>query len=210
MLHRRGAAANARLLAEFRSVRRISHRNLVQLFEMFDDGQHACFTMELVDGQDLLSWLQSDDGDPDQVWLRKVQAALLQLLDGLEELWRCGFAHGDVKPSNVRVQSDGRAVLKYLAPYVFRVAISDNRLLECTDETVTFKRSPMAMPERSSVASCLNPRSRITPQIIWKVDDAPEPTQGERQGVSPPSLPHDRPDGQFQNTLSAVPDRGTR
>ena len=94
--------------------------------------------------------------------------------------------------------------------YVFRVAISDNRLLECTDETVTFKRSPMAMPERSSVASCLNPRSRITPQIIWKVDDAPEPTQGERQGVSPPSLPHDRPDGQFQNTLSAVPDRGTR
>ena len=32
----------------------------------------------------------------------------------------------DVEPVH-----DGRAVLKYLAPYVFRVAISDNRILEC-------------------------------------------------------------------------------
>ena len=32
--------------------------------------------------------------------------------------------------------------LKYLAPHVFRVAISDNRILECTDESVTFKYTP--------------------------------------------------------------------
>lgn len=43
----------------------------------------------------------------------------------------------DVEPVH-----DGRAVLKYLAPYVFRVAISDNRILECTEETVTFKYTP--------------------------------------------------------------------
>ena len=38
--------------------------------------------------------------------------------------------------------SDGRAVLKYLAPYVFRVAISDNRILDCTDQSVTYKYTP--------------------------------------------------------------------
>ena len=43
---------------------------------------------------------------------------------------------------NVKPVSDGRAVLKYLAPYVFRVAISDNRILECTETSVTFKYTP--------------------------------------------------------------------
>jgi hypothetical protein len=33
---------------------------------------------------------------------------------------------------------DGRAALKYLAPYVFRVAISDRRIVSCDDGQVTF------------------------------------------------------------------------
>lgn len=33
---------------------------------------------------------------------------------------------------------DGRASLKYLAPYVFRVAISDRRIISCEDGQVTF------------------------------------------------------------------------
>ena len=33
---------------------------------------------------------------------------------------------------------DGRASLKYLAPYVFRVAISDRRIVSCDDGSVTF------------------------------------------------------------------------
>jgi hypothetical protein len=33
---------------------------------------------------------------------------------------------------------DGRASLKYLAPYVFRVAISDHRIVSCDDRNVTF------------------------------------------------------------------------
>jgi hypothetical protein len=33
---------------------------------------------------------------------------------------------------------DGRASLKYLAPYVFRVAISDRRIVSCEDGKVTY------------------------------------------------------------------------
>jgi hypothetical protein len=33
---------------------------------------------------------------------------------------------------------DGRASLKYLAPYVFRVAISDRRIVACDDGEVTY------------------------------------------------------------------------
>ena len=32
--------------------------------------------------------------------------------------------------------------MKYLAPYVFRVTISDNRILECTELTVTYRSTP--------------------------------------------------------------------
>ena len=37
-----------------------------------------------------------------------------------------------------RAAGDGRASLKYLAPYVFRVAISDRRIVSCEDGRVTF------------------------------------------------------------------------
>ncbi len=33
---------------------------------------------------------------------------------------------------------DGRASMKYLAPYVFRVAIGDHRIVSCEDDQVTF------------------------------------------------------------------------
>lgn len=37
---------------------------------------------------------------------------------------------------------NGQAVLKYLAPYVYRVAISDNRIESCTEKEVTFRYTP--------------------------------------------------------------------
>jgi hypothetical protein len=37
---------------------------------------------------------------------------------------------------------DGQAVLKYLAPYVNRVAISDKRIVACEDSSVTFRYTP--------------------------------------------------------------------
>ncbi|GAB5441378.1 MAG: transposase [Fuerstiella sp.] len=43
----------------------------------------------------------------------------------------------DIKPVG-----DGRAVLKYLAPYVYRVAISDKRIVKVDDSHVTFTMTP--------------------------------------------------------------------
>ncbi len=37
---------------------------------------------------------------------------------------------------------DGRAVLKYLAPYIYRVAISDNRIVACDESSVTYSYTP--------------------------------------------------------------------
>lgn len=43
---------------------------------------------------------------------------------------------------DVKAVGDGHAVLKYLAPYVHRVAISDNRIETCDPHGVTFRYTP--------------------------------------------------------------------
>jgi hypothetical protein len=43
---------------------------------------------------------------------------------------------------DVEPVGSGEAVLKYLAPYVYRVAISDNRILDCTPDSVTYTWKP--------------------------------------------------------------------
>jgi hypothetical protein len=70
---------------------------------------------------------------------------------------------------------DGRAALKHLAPYIFRVDISDQRILACTDGKVTlrtagsagrrptFETRPHARDfARASFASASLRRSRVT------------------------------------------------
>lgn len=43
---------------------------------------------------------------------------------------------------DIRPVGDGQAVVKYLAPYVNRVAISDRRLIACDEDSVTYHYTP--------------------------------------------------------------------
>jgi hypothetical protein len=43
---------------------------------------------------------------------------------------------------NIKPVGNGQAVLKYLAPYVYRVALSDNRILAVDDQGVTYQVKP--------------------------------------------------------------------
>lgn len=52
--------------------------------------------------------------------------------NGAEDVWRKSWVV-DCQPVG-----DGASAIKYLAPYVFRVAISDRRIVQSTDEEVTF------------------------------------------------------------------------
>lgn len=65
---------------------------------------------------------------------RMERAGLLQQIP--ESAWKKKWVV-DFKPVG-----SGQAVLKYLAPYVYRVAISDNRIVSCDETGVTYRYKP--------------------------------------------------------------------
>jgi tetratricopeptide (TPR) repeat protein len=98
-----GGEALLRFKHEFRALQDLHHPNLVALGELLEENEDWFYTMELVEGVDVLAWV---DGDRDR--LRDV---LRQLAAGLSALHATGKVHRDIKPSNVLVTHAGRVVL---------------------------------------------------------------------------------------------------
>lgn len=93
---------------EFRSLADIYHRNIIKLRELIVHQDRWMFTMEFVDGVNLVRFLDDQLPANRDAALR---SCLLQLAEGLVFLHRSGLLHRDVKPSNVLVTSAGRVVL---------------------------------------------------------------------------------------------------
>jgi len=99
---------------EFRVLANVHHKNLVKLHEFFNVNDQWFFTMELIDGADILSTLRETKGPgPTGVreWLEKIRDLFQQLAEGLRFLHKSRKLHRDIKPSNVMVTSRGRVVL---------------------------------------------------------------------------------------------------
>jgi tetratricopeptide (TPR) repeat protein len=104
-----------RLRAGFPALKRLSHPNLVQLLDLIDDGGRLLLVMELVDGQELHEYVRHTASQPEPRALPfdelRLRSAFLQLAQALYTLHGDRKVHRDVKPSNVRVTPEGRAVL---------------------------------------------------------------------------------------------------
>ncbi|MBN2393555.1 MAG: SUMF1/EgtB/PvdO family nonheme iron enzyme [Anaerolineae bacterium] len=86
---------------------KLDHPNLVRVIDFFEEGDNAYLVMDLVEGESLDDRIAREGALPEKT----VLAWAAQLLDALHYCHGQGIVHRDVKPQNVILRPDGRAVL---------------------------------------------------------------------------------------------------
>lgn len=88
-------------LAEARRLAKLSHPNVVQIYDVGKVAQRPYFVMEFLEGLSLASRLSRGP-----MSFHGALRIFKQLLDGLHAIHRLGIVHRDIKPGNVMLSSD--------------------------------------------------------------------------------------------------------
>jgi predicted Ser/Thr protein kinase len=91
------------LLSEAKAMARISHPNIVQVYDIGEDERQPYVAMEFVVGVSLREWFKGQK----RGW-REVVEVFAQAGRGLQAAHEAGLVHCDFKPQNVLVGKDGR------------------------------------------------------------------------------------------------------
>jgi hypothetical protein len=98
---------SGRTIREARAAGRVSHPGVAAVYDVFEEDGHPWIVLELVPSRTLGSRLREHGPLPP----REVAAIALQVLGALRAAHAAGVLHRDVKPDNVLLADDGRAVL---------------------------------------------------------------------------------------------------
>ena len=96
-----------RTMREARATASLSHPNVVTTYDVVEEGGLPYIVMELLTARSLSDVLREDGALPPH----RVAQIGLEMLGALELSHRKGVVHRDVKPGNVLLTEDGRAIL---------------------------------------------------------------------------------------------------
>jgi len=96
--------STARFSREAQAIARLSHPNVVAIYDAGDFGDRHFLAMEFVEGQTLAEWLRAAP----RSW-REIRDVFVACGAGLAAAHEAGLVHRDFKPQNVMVGRDGSA-----------------------------------------------------------------------------------------------------
>ncbi len=92
----------ARLRAEALAAARLSHPNIVPVYEVGEHNGQPWFSMQFIQGRTLSDRLMKGPMSP-----REAVALLVPIVDAIGAAHRAGVLHRDLKPSNILIATDG-------------------------------------------------------------------------------------------------------
>ncbi|MCK6490089.1 MAG: serine/threonine protein kinase [Planctomycetes bacterium] len=96
-----------RFLLEARAVGKLSHQNLIQVFDVGKYQGLYYFSMEFIDGVTAEDLIKHDQ----PLMLEKVMDITIQVCQALRYLSAHGIVHRDIKPANIMLTKDGQVKL---------------------------------------------------------------------------------------------------
>ncbi len=154
-----------RMLREGQAMARVTHPNVITVYEVGVAGAVVFLAQELMDGGTLRSWIEKHP--PREAILEKFVAAGR----GLAAAHAAGLVHRDFKPENVLLGTDGR------------VRVADFGLARAldTDEAMPAEtRANIARAQRELSTSPMSPLTRTGAVMGTPIFMAPEQHLGER------------------------------
>ena len=119
-------------IREARTAARLSHPNIVQIFEVGRDEEDLYIVADYVEGPDLAKWMTDQQATP-----HEVTHLCVKLADALDHAHQQGVIHRDLKPSNILIDDAGQ-------PHLTDFGLAKRR--EAGDVTMTLEGKLLGTP----------------------------------------------------------------
>lgn len=125
-----GNSERAWILREAQAMARISHPNVISVYDTGTFGSQVFVAMEFIQGRTLSTWIRKEK----HTW-QEILRVFKEAGQGLKAAHKAGLVHRDFKPSNVLIGNDGRVcVLDFGLARLAQVAEEEEKAREGDEE----------------------------------------------------------------------------